>query len=361
MPANLSASYAGDALGGELNDITIKQALTVPSILTVTALVLAASIGHVTGVNGSLVFLPYIGAWSSLTLIAILLWAFCDVAKMAKAGVDRPLQRLSATIVDQQKLVLLPAMIFPIFIGAYTWAKCSIPFVVGYPWERYWADVDVALLGSDGWRILHAVFPDSYASGWTFFYAVVWGLALGICGSLISAFAGHRFTATFFTSMMLSWLIGGLGLAYLISAAGPVFAHLADPSLAERFAPLRQHLLATLGPDDIVMTSQRYLAAGMHSKLALKGGGVSAMPSMHIATATIFVLAAGRSWWLVPAAAFWVLTFFGSIYLGYHYAIDAPVAALVATCCWFAARWIYRPKQASMDYGRSAAPLAAKR
>ena len=90
------------------------------------------------------------------------------------------------------------------------------------------------------------------------------------------------------------------------------------------------------------MKSQRYLAAGMTSKIALKGGGVSAMPSMHMATATLLVIAAWRTRWLWLALLFWALTFFGSVYLGYHYAVDAPVAAAIAIPCWIAASRIYR-------------------
>ena len=92
------------------------------------------------------------------------------------------------------------------------------------------------------------------------------------------------------------------------------------------------------------MRSQRYLAAGMNAKIALNGSGVSAMPSMHIATATICLLAARGTRWLFLAVLFWLLTFVGSVYLGYHYAVDAPVAAAVAMLCWIAAGKIYEPK-----------------
>ena len=44
---------------------------------------------------------------------------------------------------------------------------------------------------------------------------------------------------------------------------------------------------------------------------------------------------------VVLALLFWALTFFGSIYLGYHYAVDAPVAAVVAVGCWIMARKLF--------------------
>jgi hypothetical protein len=317
--------------------------LTVSVALTAVMLACAAGIGSFTGVGGALVFLPYLGAWASLTLIAVLLWFFAQVAALAPKRADRPLQIVMACFRARDKQALwVSGLIFPLFLGAYTWAKCSIPLAVGYKWESFWADADRSMFGVDAWRLAHAWMPPATAPTWTFFYAVVWGFALCAVGALVAAFGRSRFAATMFTAMMFAWLSGGFLLAYSVSAAGPVFAQLADPAFAERFAPLRASLIELLGRDDIVLTSQRYLAAGYGAKVAVKGGGLSAMPSMHIATATIFVCAAWRTGWLALAVPFWILTFFGSVYLGYHYAIDAPVAVAVAVFCWIAARRIYR-------------------
>jgi hypothetical protein len=247
------------------------------------------------------------------------------------------MRTVAARIFEPLKLAPLPTMIFPLFLSGYTWAKCSIPFAVGYGWEGTWANADRAIFGMDAWRWSHGLMPDVLAPAWTFYYAMMWGFALVFSGTLISAFASRRFTATFFTAMMLTWLIGGIGMAFAMSAAGPVFAHLAGPNLGAQFQPLHAELTRLLASDDMVLMSQRYLEAGGGMKVAVKGGGISAMPSMHMATATILIISAWRTRWLPVAIIFWVLTFFGSIYLGYHYAVDAPVAAAVALACWAAA------------------------
>jgi hypothetical protein len=327
-----------------------------PLLLLAAMLVLAASLSWVTGVDGSRVFLPYVATWAAATLLAVLVWVFVEVARLMPTKADGPLRIVIGSMRERQSLFVLPAVIFPIFIGAYTWAKCSIPFAVGYGWERTWADADRFIFGTDAWVIAHALSPAWAAPAWTFFYAVIWGFALVFSGALIGCFASRRLTATFYTSLMLSWLIGGILLAYLLSAAGPVFAHLADPALGPRFAPLRADLSALLGQDNLVITSQRYLAAGMNMKIAAKGGGISAMPSMHIATATICVLAARGKRWFWPALLFLALTFFGSVYLGYHYAVDAPVAAVVALPCWMFASKLYATRSQSV-MGHSATVL----
>ena len=331
------------ALGGGLDDISIRRALALPAILTLAMLAIAAAISLRTGVSGWRVFAPYVGAWAAATLLSVLIWVFVQVARLLPTRADGPLRTVLARVREPARLALLPALVFPIFLGAYTWAKCSIPFLVGYGWEATWADADRMIFGQDSWHWAHAVMPSAFASALTFYYAIIWGFALVFSGTLIATFANRRFTATYFTALMLSWLVGGIVMAFSISAAGPIFAPLTDPELAPRFAPLKAELLRLLGEDDLVMKSQRYLAAGMSSRIALKGGGVSAMPSMHMATATLLVIAAWRTRWLWLALLFWSLTFFGSVYLGYHYAADAPIAAVVAVLCWIAARRIHRP------------------
>ena len=324
-----------------MDDISTKRALALPAIITLAMLALAAAISLKTEVSGWRVFGPYVGTWAASTLLSVLIWVFVQVAMLLPERADSPLRIVLARSREPIRLALLPAVIFPIFLGAYTWAKSSIPFAAGYGWEEVWANADRFIFGKDPWRWAHAMLPAGWAPALTFYYAVIWGFALVFSGTLIASFASRRFTAIYFTALMLSWLIGGIVMAYSISAAGPIFAPLTDPELAPRFTPLKAELLRLLGEDDLVMKSQRYLAAGMGSKIALKGGGVSAMPSMHMATATLLVIAAWRTRWLWLALLFWALTFFGSVYLGYHYAVDAPVAALVAVLCWILARRIY--------------------
>jgi hypothetical protein len=336
------SELVGSALGDGLDDISARRALIIPAILASVTLAVAASISLRTGVSGWRVFAPYLAAWASSTVLSVLIWVFVQVALLLPTRADAPLLKVLKRIREPTRLALLPAVIFPIFLGAYTWAKCSIPFAVGYSWEASWANVDHWLFGEDAWRWAHALVPASLASAVTFYYAVIWGFALMFSGTLISIFASRRFAAIYFTALILSWLIGGIIMAYSLSAAGPVFAHLADPAMADRFLPLRAELLRQLGPDNLVMRSQHYLATGMQMKIAMKGGGVSAMPSMHIATATTMVIAAFRTRWLWLALLFWGLTFLGSVYLGYHYAVDAPAAVAVAIPCWLAARWLHR-------------------
>jgi membrane-associated phospholipid phosphatase len=71
------------------------------------------------------------------------------------------------------------------------------------------------------------------------------------------------------------------------------------------------------------------------------GGGISAMPSIHVTVAILYILAAQRTRWSIPAIVFGLLTFIGSIHFGYHYAIDGFVGMAVAQLCWRCAGLCY--------------------
>jgi len=66
------------------------------------------------------------------------------------------------------------------------------------------------------------------------------------------------------------------------------------------------------------------------------GNGISAMPSMHVAT-TAWValsLSALSPKLRGPAWAYWLAIFIGSFVLGWHYFLDGVVATVGAVGCW---------------------------
>jgi membrane-associated phospholipid phosphatase len=71
-------------------------------------------------------------------------------------------------------------------------------------------------------------------------------------------------------------------------------------------------------------------------KESMLGGGISAMPSMHVAFSILFALGLrrlSRRWYyvaLVYAFVIWV----GSIYFGWHYAVDGVFAVPLVLVIW---------------------------
>ena len=79
------------------------------------------------------------------------------------------------------------------------------------------------------------------------------------------------------------------------------------------------------------------------------------MPSMHLGAASVYVLAAWKTRWLIPAVAFWLIIFVASAYFGYHYWVDGLAAFVVAWACWRVTVLFFSSRQAGFatpDSGR---------
>lgn len=216
---------------------------------------------------------------------------------------------------------------------------------VGFWFDDHAASADRFLFGQDAWRITHAIVPSPWATqiidlayhGW--FLPMVLGVA--IC-SFVNP--DSRTRRRYLTSYVLSWIVQGSLLATLIPAAGPCFydAFHADTgrftALTRLLDEQNRFLLAHGTPGLYAHVYQAALLSLYRAPNLAIGGGISAMPSMHNALAVLFACAAwscDRRLGIV-ATLYALLIWFGSIHLGWHYAVDGIVAALITLGIWAA-------------------------
>ncbi len=251
-----------------------------------------------------------------------------------------------------------PMLLFGLLFGFLAVFKQTVLRRHGFADDALFASWDKALFfGIQPWRLTHAL-----PAPWT-------TLALGrvyafwyvpVIGALLPC-AFRRGSLELRTRYLLAFvgcwtLIGGL-LAYLLPSAGPCFAEAFHPGMTE-YRPL----LAALQGDNLqlartapgvhtyALATQDYLLR-LHQTGSLGfGGGISAMPSMHVTQATL--IAAGafavgrRLGWIATVYA--AVVYVGSIHLGWHYAIDGIVGGASALVVWTLAgvvtRALLRPR-----------------
>lgn len=327
-----------------MGDMPIKAVFKVPALMCAVMMAVGIGLSRVAHVDIGMLFTSYLAAGVGTAFLCVLIFMFGEFAKLARRRAVHPLPVVADAVCRRLVRLALPAVVFPLFLAGFTAAKVATPYVVGYHWDAFWADVDRMIFRDDAWRIAHRIFGSRSVPAWEWVYTVGWGFALAFSTGLGAIYLRPRRLAVFYTAMMGTWLVGGWLLAYCFAAAGPAFAHLADPTLAARFAPLRAELGATLARNGDVQVTQAYLAGAIHSHRAVNGGGISAMPSMHLGAASIYVLLARGTRWMIPALLFWLIIFIGSAYFGYHYWIDGIVAAGVAWTCWSVAESHYEEK-----------------
>ena len=327
-----SAEGSLGSLGGNIS--AGRKVLLLPALLAATMLAVGFTTARIAGLDPSSVFAPYLAASLVFTGLSAMVYVFISLAQLARRLADDPMKSVWEDLRAKAPMLLLPTLIFPLFLAGFTMAKSAIPFLVGYRWDGFWADADKLIFGDDAWRIAQRLLGTKHLGLWETVYSTSWAAGLLLYKANVALYAKPRRAGIIFTAMMFTWLFGGWFLAYAMSATGPVFAHLVDPSLADRFAPLRATLDASLGADSSIRLTQAYITKAMDLPMVVKGGGISAMPSMHVAAVTIYLLSARGTKWLAPAIAFWIMIFLGSAYFGYHYWVDGIVAAAVAWACW---------------------------
>lgn len=158
-----------------------------------------------------------------------------------------------------------------------------------------------------------------------------------LTGAMLFASIARRDTRLrhqFLISLVLVWVLTGFFVAMAFSSAGPCYFEKLD--LGDQFRPLMDalaaanetHVIWALGTQDALWAGYTGATAG--------SVGISAFPSLHVATAVLIAIFATRH--SLPAGvALWLfalLIMIGSVVLGWHYAIDGYAGAILCAAIW---------------------------
>lgn len=294
----------------------------VPSIaLTlVSGAIAIALIPRYSGILPALSLLPL---WMLAFALLGSIYAFC---MMAGARVPSPLGHIARFVVhDWRTLAFWTACVVlaGINMTTFMWTKPLLNYLVPFWADPMLADLDRLLfLGHDPWSLLTwlnstpmAIF---YHRGW--FAMMILTLI-----AVLSARPSPEKSAAMLTYFVLWSAVGPL-IHALLPAAGPVFYE--PMGYGARFAEL-QNVSETREMATYLWTI--YAGEGFGP-----GSGISAMPSLHIAT-TAWMLIAVRNFaprLFAPMAAAGFLIFLLSIALGWHYALDGIVGGAAALLCY---------------------------
>ena len=147
----------------------------------------------------------------------------------------------------------------------------------------------------------------------------------------------HRRLRYIYVSL-LSWILLGSVAATIFSTAGPMFYHRIYQAAPDIYGPIAKNL-SDLRNGDILFTTvtRALLWKWQTNETKLDPNAISAMPSMHVAIAWLTVLYARSIGNFVTALAalFFGIIFAGSIYFGFHYAIDGYVSVAAVSLLWW--------------------------
>ena len=308
-----------------------------------TALVVAPITGHSLDVAGAGGVAGELSELLVVALLGMLAWRFVQIARARPPeGPTRALGRWLAGLAirdDRWVHAVHTLAVVTVFSVSFGVLKGAIAILVPFGW-------DIAFMEADRWlhggRLPHEWLAPLLASPpvllatnfvYNLWYFIVLG-ALVIAGARAGERRHGRRHLAFAVAFIAVWLVGGFFLATLFSSAGPCFV--GPAGITGEYDALMATLRAT---NEIVplwaVSTQDMLWAG-HTGARDGTLGISAMPSMHVATAILLALylgGFGRAYalagWLFASAIM-----LGSVLLAWHYAVDGYAGALVAWVLW---------------------------
>ena len=223
-----------------------------------------------------------------------------------------------------------------------------------YTWDATLARVDQVIhFGAHPWQLLDPFFR-SHALTMALDTAYwLWYPLLTVAGSWILWTCHRELRTRILVTWALVWVVCGTMLAHLMASGGPVFYH----HLVEGASPyhdLRTHLQAVHALEPLTAVNlQRLVWENAASGNTSQWLAMSAMPSLHVGAPVLLALGATARH-PAPGALLWafaIVILLGSIYLGWHYALDGYVALLACVLLWRVAGWAVRPRQSVQRVG----------
>ena len=235
--------------------------------------------------------------------------------------------------------------------------KRTIGRVNPFRWDEALANIDEWMhAGTAPWEILRPLIGETRIVGALDTAYWLWFPIMLAMGAVLAWLPDRALRMRAYVAWGLVWLVLGTLCAQVFASAGPVFySHVVETGDPGRYTPL----LAQLQDIDqrvalTVLDWHELLWANFTRKDDVAWLAISAMPSMHVAMPVLFSLILRRLSLIAGAtmAAFAVITFCASVYLGWHYAADGYVAVVGVWCCWWFAGVVVRRDRFTRLSGR---------
>ena len=233
---------------------------------------------------------------------------------------------------------ILVLALAPPFMSTFSSFKQVITVIHNFSWDYRLMRLDYILhFGHHPWEFFRFFLNYPYIIKIIDYIYVLWFPILFLSCLWMAWSQRRKLKLQFFINLCLAWIILGTFLAIIFSSAGPCYYAKVVTGKPDPYSPLmiRLNEIHTSMPL-IAIRNQIGIWKAYENRVWLPFGGISAMPSLHIAIAVIFALAGWRvnRYLGILLIVYVFITLIGSIILGWHYAVDGYVSILLTILIW---------------------------
>lgn len=254
--------------------------------------------------------------------VGVIVGICAKMVRYVRQNEPNPSRRLVSELPDFAPFVVGTTLV-ALQIAVLNWTKVMLPMAAGFWADEPLANFDQMLFTVDPWIISHELF--GWASAALDRGYATWAPLKFATLLVVLALPESKQKTQALPSYFLIMFTGAIG-QYAMPSAGPLFYD--RIGLGARFAsiPLEPWVVAA---SDYLWVD--HLKAGGNV-----GGGISAMPSMHVAIA-VWIALVVRAYVPRVQVLGWLyasMVLIGSVHLGWHYAADGIVSVVIALSAW---------------------------
>jgi hypothetical protein len=224
------------------------------------------------------------------------------------------------------------------FLSTFASFKQVIPFIQDFNWDYRFMKLDYVLhFGVHPWEIFSFLLYNDRAILILDYLYMLWFPALFLMCLWMAWSAKRQLRLQFFITVCLIWILLGTVMAIFFSSAGPCYFSKIVDYAPNPYEPLMNQLMKIHESMPLfAVNNQLGLWESYQNRIWLTFGGISAMPSVHVALAVVFTLTVWNinRWFSIIFMAYAIGVQVGAIILGWHYAVDGYLSIILTLLLW---------------------------
>jgi hypothetical protein len=228
--------------------------------------------------------------------------------------------------------------LFSPFASTFSSIKQVIPQIQNFSWDQKLMEVDYFLhFGNHPWRLMRPLIENELIIRTLDLLYMLWFIIL-FCFCLWMAWSKRRMLRLqFFICTSIVWMVFGSLLGTIFSSAGPCYYSKVVAQGFNPYQPLMNNLYKIHDKRPLwAISNQLGVWDAYVNNEWLPFGGISAMPSIHVAMAVVFALLGMHvnRFLGIVLIIYAIIIYIGSVVLGWHYAVDGYLSSILVVLLW---------------------------